>query len=143
MATSVPPGDFPSLGIDVGSVSVSCVLARVGGDVVRHLYRFHGGKPRETLAAVLREIAPPSPVFAALTATSPRLLSSAAAFDSQVCLITAGRRLMRGVGALLFVGGERFGLIRFDADGNYSGTRINSSCAAMNLSSGGAPACHL
>jgi hypothetical protein len=34
------------------------------------------------------------------------------------------------VGSILIVGGEKFGLIRFDADGNYFGYKANTSCAA-------------
>lgn len=66
----------------------------------------------------------------ALTSSSPRFLSGAAVFDSRVSLMEAVRRLFGKVGGILYVGGETFGLIRFDAEGNYLGARGNSSCAA-------------
>jgi len=50
--------DLPVLGIDIGSVSVSCVLLDEAGDVVATAHRPHQGKVRETLAAVVEELAP-------------------------------------------------------------------------------------
>jgi predicted CoA-substrate-specific enzyme activase len=122
--------EFCTLGVDVGSVSVSCVLAEPGGAPMRWIYRPHGGKPREALLDALDEIQPPDSLLLTSTTASPVLPPSTAVFDTQVCLIAAARGLLERVGAILFVGGERFGLIRFDTRGNYVGTRANSSCAA-------------
>jgi predicted CoA-substrate-specific enzyme activase len=88
----------------------------------------------------------PSAVAVAVTSGSPPLLRAARTVDRQVSLISGcarvfsskgnapaapkEMRLRRPVGSILFVGGERFGLIRIDEDGAYRGTRSNSSCAA-------------
>ena len=57
-------------------------------------------------------------------------MRNAFAFESQVSLIAACRRFFPGARSIIFVGGEKFGLIRLDAAGAYRGARTNSSCAA-------------
>jgi len=93
-------------------------------------YRFHKGKVSETLRTLVEEIGPVPLAGLGFTSASPLLMRGAASFDTQVSLIAACRRDSPEVKSIIFVGGERFGLIRFDRDGNYRGARTNSSCAA-------------
>jgi predicted CoA-substrate-specific enzyme activase len=118
------------LGVDVGSVSVCVALLEKTGETRRTAYRFHKGKVRETLRALVEEIGPVPLAGIGFTSASPLLMRGAAAFDTQVSLIAACRRWSPSVKSIIFVGGERFGLIRFDREGNYRGARTNSSCAA-------------
>ena len=50
--------------------------------------------------------------------------------DSQISLIAGCRHFFPDVRSIIFVGGEKFGLIQFDSKGSYRGARSNSSCAA-------------
>lgn len=118
------------LGLDIGSVSISAVILDADGRLLRSSYRFHKGKVREALVRTIRELDPGVVSGVGITASSPRLIRGAREIDGQVCLITACRRFFESMGAILYVGGERFGLIRFDEGGAYVGTRVNSSCAA-------------
>jgi predicted CoA-substrate-specific enzyme activase len=66
----------------------------------------------------------------AFTAGSPKLIEAARSIDPQVALIAACKSYFPDVRSILFVGGEKFGLIRFDENGRYRGAHTNSSCAA-------------
>lgn len=118
-----------SLGVDVGSVSVSCALLDPAGEILATSCRCHRGGVREVLGEDIARIGAQRAAIA-LTGSAPEALGTARYFDPQVCLIAAGRRILPGLGAILHVGGERFGLIRFDEAGKYAGSRGNSSCAA-------------
>ena len=72
----------------------------------------------------------PSRCAIALTSGSPPLLPGSATVDAQIALITGCAGSFPGIGSILYVGAEHFGLIRLDEDGEYRGTRTNSSCAA-------------
>jgi predicted CoA-substrate-specific enzyme activase len=130
MGTQQSGLDIPMLGIDIGSVSISLALVGADGTILRGAYRFHQGKLKETLSSMVAETVPPGLIRAVTTASGRGLIPSLAAFDFQVCLISAAQRLFPRAGSILFVGGEKFGLIRLDGDGKYLGTRMNSSCAA-------------
>ena len=121
---------LPALGIDIGSVSVSCALLDASGAVLASGHRAHRGKVRETLEAVVADLAPGRVAGIGITGSGPRLLPAARTVDSLVSLVVACRRLFPSVGSILCVGGERFSLIRFDEAGGYVGTKSNSSCAA-------------
>ena len=121
---------LPVLGIDMGSVSVSCALLDASGEVLASGHRAHQGKVRETLAAAVADLSPGRVAGIGITGSGPRLIPVARAVDPLVALVVACRRLFPDVGSILSVGGERFSLIRFDEAGRYVGTRSNSSCAA-------------
>ena len=118
------------LGVDVGSVSVCLALIDPSGETRRTAYRFHKGKVRETLHTLVEDLGPVPLAGIGFTSASPHLMRGAASFDTQMALIAACRLYSPDVKSIIFVGGERFGLIRFDREGNYRGTRTNSSCAA-------------
>jgi predicted CoA-substrate-specific enzyme activase len=118
------------LGVDIGSVSVSLALIDASGEALRTEYRFHKGKVRECLRSMIEELGPAWISGIAVTSGSPSILRGARPFDSQVALIAACRRRFPAFRSVIFVGGERFGLVRFGSNGNYRGARTNSSCAA-------------
>jgi predicted CoA-substrate-specific enzyme activase len=119
-----------TLGVDIGSVSIAAALLDSNGELNGSAYRFHKGKIRECLRSIILEIGPALVSAVGVTSGSPGVLRGARQFDPQVSLITACRRRFADFRSIIFVGGERFGLVRFDQAGDYRGSRSNSSCAA-------------
>jgi predicted CoA-substrate-specific enzyme activase len=118
------------LGIDIGSVAVSVVTLDRDGNLAGSAYRVHRGSIREALAEALTEIDLRSVRGAACTGAAEGIVRNAVPVDSRIAAITAARRYHGKIGSLLVVGGERFGLIRFDRDGAYRTLKGNSTCAA-------------
>lgn len=118
------------LGVDVGAVSVSAVELGAGGEVLRALYRLHRGDVEAALRAVLEDLDPASLACVAATTSTPAVLQADVRVDNQVALIHGARRYHPEARSILTVGGERFGLVRFDADGAYLSFRANPPCAA-------------
>ncbi len=118
------------LGIDIGSVTISFVLMDMSGRILKTLYLAHKGKLREWLRSATHELdlsnltgiaACASPVF------NTGLITS---FNTQLALIRATKILCNEARSLLYIGAEKFSLIRFDDKGNFESVRSNSSCAA-------------
>jgi predicted CoA-substrate-specific enzyme activase len=118
------------LGVDVGAVSVSAVEIGPGGEILRTFYRLHQGDVEATIAALLAGTEMASLAAVTCTTSTPALLQAAARYDNQLCLITAARRFHPRARSILVVGGERFGLVRFDEAGRYLSYRANPLCAA-------------
>ncbi|PKL17601.1 MAG: CoA activase, partial [Spirochaetae bacterium HGW-Spirochaetae-5] len=51
-------------------------------------------------------------------------------FDSRISFISAAKHVHGRPGAILIIGGEKFGLAMFDEKGNYRNYKSNTSCAA-------------
>ena len=66
----------------------------------------------------------------AVTSSTPTHVQSHTRCDTRIAVIRAARQLYRHLGAILMVGGEKFGLLRFDLQGKYLGYRTNTTCAA-------------
>ncbi len=109
------------LGIDIGSVSASVVLVDGSGRPQGWFHDAHRGNPREALREFLKQIGPVPIHGIGLTAGSPCLLAASQSVDAQCALITGARYLVAGVRSILFVGGEKFGLIRLAPDGSLPG----------------------
>ncbi|TAL33623.1 MAG: CoA activase [Spirochaetes bacterium] len=118
------------LGVDIGSVSIAIALVDERGEAAKSAYRFHYGKIAATLESMLAEFDAYDARGIACTASSPGIITGAHRYDGRIAVITAARRMHGKPGSILMVGGERFGLIRFDEDGSYRRYRANSSCAA-------------
>jgi predicted CoA-substrate-specific enzyme activase len=118
------------LGVDVGAVSVSAVELGSDGEVLGVHYELHQGDVEAVLTSILRRVDPQSLGFVASTTSAPALLRADVRFDNQVCLITAARRFHPRARSILVVGGERFGLVRFDEAGEYLSFKANPPCAA-------------
>jgi len=119
-----------TLGIDVGSVAVS--LAVIGRDrrVVDQAYAFHHGDAAGTLMDLLAPLHLHGAVRVAVTGAAPDAIRAHGRYDSLVSLITGCRAYHDDVGSILHVGGERFGLVQFDAAGRYTRYQTNTTCAA-------------
>lgn len=118
------------LGIDVGSTAVAAVAVGRDGTVRGRFYRFHRGDIAGTIAALRPELDLPGLAGIAVTGRPPENLAGDVRYDSQIATLESVRRRMDGAGSVLVVGGERFALMRYGADGDYAGMRTNTSCAA-------------
>ena len=65
-----------------------------------------------------------------MTLSGPEIVRQASRYDTQIWMIAAVRHYHREVGSILYVGGENFGLITFNEEGDYERYRSNTSCAA-------------
>jgi len=118
------------LGIDIGSVTVSVVQTDLSGRIMKSSYLFHKGRIRNGLREAGREIDLATVRGIGVCAApffDPRKVSS---FNPQTALIRGTRMLCGDARSLLFVGAEKFMLIRFDGEGKFESVRSNSSCAA-------------
>lgn len=118
------------LGIDVGSVSVAVVIADSKGKISHHDYAFHRGEIKSCLMAMLEKIDLAD--IEAVTATSgtPSFVFRNTSHDPQVAVMEAARRFQPEARNLLIIGGEKFGLVSYDENGNYKNFKANTSCAA-------------
>lgn len=117
------------LGIDIGSVSISVVEMNLEREVVKTAYEFHHGNIIETLKKILNDYDLSRICGIASTSSTPSIIKLSGQYDNRISIITAARHFHEKVGAILIVGGERFGLITFDEHGNYRNFKSNSSCA--------------
>jgi predicted CoA-substrate-specific enzyme activase len=118
------------LGIDIGSVSISIVEVSAVKEVVTTAYEFHHGNIIESLKNILNNFDLSRICGIAATSSTPSIIKMNRQYDNRISIITAARHFHRTLGSILIVGGERFGLIRFDDDGNYLGFKSNTLCAA-------------
>ena len=118
------------LGIDIGSVMVSLASVDRTGSVLETRYEAHHGQARSVTSCLLREISLQGVEAVACTAGTPRFVVTENRYNETVCSIRAARKFHPELGSLLSVGGERFFLVRFDEDGEYSSVHGNTSCAA-------------
>jgi predicted CoA-substrate-specific enzyme activase len=118
------------LGIDVGSVAVSVVVLNSSKSIVQSAYGFHHGNTAEKLRELLHRFDLSSVGGIACTASTPSIIEQAVRFDNQVAVLAAVRHWHPAAGSILVVGGEKFGLIRLDDQGNYLGFKSNTGCAA-------------
>ncbi len=122
--------DTRVLGLDVGAVSLSAAEVDPKGEIVRTFYLFHHGEVEACLERVLDSLDLSRIGAVAATTSTPSFIRADHRFDNQICLITAARRFHPEARSILVVGGERFGLVRFDADGAYLSFKANPLCAA-------------
>ena len=118
------------VGIDIGSVAVSLVVLNDRGEIVSSSYQFHQGNIVETLRAMFKTIDPQRIGGIAATLSGPAILHNLSRYDKQIAIITAVKNRHDDVGSILFIGGETFGLITFDEQGDYERYQANTSCAA-------------
>jgi len=118
------------LGVDIGSVSVSVAEIGPEGEVIKTAYRFHQGKIEENLRSALKDFDLSGIGWIATTSSTPPVVKTSREYDSRISIMTACRHFHGVVGSILIVGGERFGLMRFDEQGQYRNFKANTSCAA-------------
>ncbi len=118
------------LGIDVGSVAVGVAVVTDERDVCKTAYAFHKGEVAETLVSLLTDIDISSIDHVVATVSTPSDIMADNRYSNEVATIAAAKELHPEMRQLLLVGGEKFSLASFTADGNYLGSRANTSCAA-------------
>jgi predicted CoA-substrate-specific enzyme activase len=118
------------LGIDIGSVSISIAEINPEKEVVKTAYEFHHGNISENLENILNNFDLSRIRGIAATSSTPPIIKVNSQYDNRISIITAARHFHKTLGSILIVGGERFGLIRFDEDGNYLDFKSNTLCAA-------------
>lgn len=120
----------PALGVDIGSVAISVALVHPEAGIQRALHRFHKGRVDDTLRSLSADLGPVLLSGVACTSSGSFSIKGVRSFDPQVSLIASSRRFFPEARSIIFVGGEKFGLIRLDGAGAYRGARTSSSCAA-------------
>ncbi len=118
------------LGLDIGSVSIAAAVLNPQKEIVQNAYEFHHGNTTSKLAEILSKFDLAGIGAIAATASTPAILKVTQRFDSRVAVMNAVRRFHDKAGCILVVGGEKFGLIRLDENGNYLGYKSNTGCAA-------------
>ncbi len=118
------------IGIDIGSVALCVVELNEENAVINSLYQFHQGAIADTLRSMLNTINIANIDGVAMTASGPDILEDVVRYDTQIAMIAAVKKYHEKAGSILFVGGENFGLITFNKEGDYERFRSNSSCAA-------------
>ena len=118
-------------GIDVGSVSVSMAVIDGKKTLLHKASACHQGDVKTCLTELLSHEVIQSVTRVAVTDATPGFVFCHERYDDQVALIRAAKFFYeQSFDALLHVGGEKFSLSLFDAAGNYTGARHNTSCAA-------------
>ena len=97
------------LGIDIGSVSVAVAEINPGKEIVNTAYEFHHGNILATLRKILSTIDLSAICGIASTSSTPSIIQVSSQYDNRVSIITAARHFHKKIGAILIVGGERFG----------------------------------
>jgi activator of 2-hydroxyglutaryl-CoA dehydratase len=118
------------LGIDIGSVSIAVVEITSHKQIVQSAYEFHRGDTAAKLKKILTGFDLQTIGGIAATASTPAILKIHRQYDNQLSIIVAAHHFHDNVGSILSVGGEKFGLIRFDEDGHYLNFKSNTPCAA-------------
>lgn len=118
------------LGIDAGSVAIGIVKLNRHKEVVASDYRFHHGDIEKTLARMLEEIGMADIGHCAATDSTPVQVAAQQRYNNQISVIEAAKYYSPRAEAVLAVGGEKFFLSRFDSQGHYAGSSMNTSCAA-------------
>ncbi len=118
------------LGIDIGSVSIGMAAVTFDKNILHSAYAFHYGDIAGTARRLLSEFDMEAVCAVAATSDTPSIICTDAWYDNTIATIAAARIFHSEIGAILFVGGERFGLLRFDDGNQYAGYTTNTSCAA-------------
>jgi len=116
--------------VDIGSVSVSVVEITAHKEIAYSAYRPHRGNVRGTLRQILSELKLESVCGIAATTGTPNILRLTRTYDNRVSIIRATQHFHPHFGAILYVGGEKFGLLLFDESGRYRKFVSNTACAA-------------
>ncbi|MFC2089548.1 acyl-CoA dehydratase activase [Bacteroidota bacterium] len=118
------------MGIDIGSTTCSVVVLDESRELIFTDYRFHKGQILDILKEQLSDVDLKNVHNAGYTSSCPDIFLQGIETDSRVAYITATRHFHPDPGALLIIGGEKFGLVRFGKDGTYQNFKSNTSCAA-------------
>ncbi|MGQ9843239.1 MAG: acyl-CoA dehydratase activase [Spirochaetota bacterium] len=117
------------IGIDAGSTTISIVIMDEYKNIIDTCYSYHHGKIKETIEQYLNKNQLKKIGNIAITSSTPQVVK-ASSVNTQVAYVQAVKQFLPHVQTLIIIGGEKFGVIEFDEQGNYSEYRGNTSCAA-------------
>lgn len=121
---------MPILGLDAGALAVKAVFKDTNGEI-KSFYRFHKGKPEETISNIIDEIGE-RPFAAAVTGSNGKRIALRLCVpyvDPAVALIAAGDEFP-GIRHIIDIGGASLSIVDLDSEGRFAGFRTNSLCAA-------------
>ena len=118
------------MGIDIGAVSIGLVVLSQKNHVLHYDYQSHCGNIEKTIKQMIHPIPMETIVGIATCGQGSHMIRRTKSFDTQICIISAGKYFLSEAKAILAIGGETFILIRFGSDGGYLGSRESTSCAA-------------
>ncbi len=118
------------IGVDIGSVAIAVAEMDLKKRLVKTAYTFHKGQIETNLQRIFNTLDISETRGIAVTSSTPPIIKTTAQYDTRIAVIATAHRFYQKIGSILLVGGEKFGLIRFDEHGNYRKFKTNTSCAA-------------
>jgi len=118
------------LGLDVGSVALAAATVGLDGRTIDRFYMPHGGDLSSALAKLDAGLDLSCVLGVAITGVPLAEMETDARYEPQVAALESVKARYPKAGAVLVVGGERYSLARFNAKGEYEGSKSNSGCAA-------------
>jgi len=118
------------MGVDIGAVSIGIALLSEDNAVLHYGYQPHFGNVERTIKQMTKSIPMETIIGIAACGQGAHMIRSSQTFDTQVCIISAGKFILPNAKEILVIGGETFIRIRFGSDGGYLGSRESTSCAA-------------
>ncbi|MDR3682314.1 MAG: acyl-CoA dehydratase activase [Geothrix sp.] len=118
------------LALDIGSVSTSLVVLDRDRQVLHRGHGPHHGHIAQSVVDLLADVDLSEIGWVATTGSTPARIRSSGRFDDRLAVMAAAQHLHPDLGAVLYIGGEHFGLITFDENHEYRDAHGNSSCAA-------------
>jgi len=118
------------MGVDIGAISIGIAVLSLDNQVVDYYYQPHFGNVEHTIQQMVQSIPMESILGIASCGQGAHMIKCTKSFDTQICIISAGKHFLPNVRAILAIGGETFTLIRFGSDGGYLGSCESTSCAA-------------
>jgi len=106
------------LGIDAGSTALSIVAIDSGKNIVDTVYTFNHGKIHEAIANYCAQFGKTDVCGIGFT-SSVAAITGGHEVNSIVAYVTAIKHTMPQIRTCVIVGGEKFGVIEFDDNGNY------------------------
>ncbi|MCX8125222.1 MAG: acyl-CoA dehydratase activase [Spirochaetes bacterium] len=116
-------------GVDAGSTTLSIVIMDEHKNIRDIYYGYHHGKIKELVQQYFDAQKITKVHGIAITSSTPKIIN-AALLNTQVAYVQAAKEYIPHIRTLIIIGGEKFGVIEFDENGNYVQYRGNTSCAA-------------
>lgn len=121
----------PIAGIDIGTTTIACVLMDGSGSVFFRDYSFHNGNIYAALEKLILKFPVQHLATIGVVAEKGReFFRTGVEVNEQIAIIEGVKRHVPNPGAIVNMGGETFGLILFDRNGQYKKYITNSACAA-------------
>lgn len=118
-------------GIDIGTITIAVVLLDRNGAVVFRDYQFHNGNVLAALQETIRKF--PVQILTTIGVIAEKgreFFRAGIEVNEQVAIIEGVKQFVLKPGSIITIGGETFGLILFNRDGEYQKYISNSACAA-------------